>query len=127
MIIFSLISFQSEKILAIMHAITRRHLSEAANRYRDTASEISAWVKIVEDSRWENFMQVRQTFPDADNVDGYVIFNVRHNRYRLVTIIHYARERNGNRTMGHVYVRSFLTHKEYDNRSNWDDDDKEYV
>jgi hypothetical protein len=22
--------------------------------------------------------------------------------------------------MGHVYIRSFLTHKEYDNQSNWD-------
>jgi len=24
------------------------------------------------------------------------------------------------RTQGHVYIRSFLTHKEYDNPANWD-------
>lgn len=51
---------------------------------------------------------------------GYVIFNIRQKRYRLVTIIHYARTTNQKRTQGHVYIRSFLTHKEYDNPANWD-------
>jgi mRNA interferase HigB len=26
----------------------------------------------------------------------------------------------GEQTKGHVYIRSFLTHKEYDNPDNWD-------
>lgn len=108
-----------------MHVVTRKHLTDAASRYPDAAGEIAAWVRIVEDARWENFVQLRQTFTDADDVEGYVIFNIRRNRYRLVTVVHYARERNGKPTMGHVYIRSFLTHKEYDNRANWDD--KEYV
>jgi len=77
----------------------------------------------VKGVRWTSFSGVRQVFPDADAVDGYVIFNIRHNRYRLVTVIHYAKERNGKLTMGHVYIRSFLTHKEYDDPTNWD---KEY-
>ena len=33
-------------------------------------------------------------FKDADFVDGYVIFNIRHNRYRLVTVIPYAKRTN---------------------------------
>jgi mRNA interferase HigB len=37
----------------------------------------------------------------------------------LITIIHYGREKEGRLTMGHLYIRSFLTHQEYDNRSNW--------
>ena len=57
---------------------------------------------------------------DADSVDGYVVFNIRHNRYRLITIIHYAKTTSERQTQGHVYIRSFLTHEEYDNRSNWD-------
>lgn len=36
----------------------------------------------------------------------------------LVTVIHYAKTER--RTHGHVYIRSFLTHKEYDNPANWD-------
>jgi mRNA interferase HigB len=63
---------------------------------------------------------VRQHFKDADDVDGYAIFNIRQNRYRLVTVIHYAREREGRVTEGHIYIRAFLTHRQYDNRANWE-------
>jgi len=89
-------------------------------RYPDAANEIKAWATIVEAVRWRNFDDVRGIFKDADLVDGYVIFNIRHNRYRLVTVIHYAKTTDKRQTRGHVYIRSFLTHKEYDNRRNWD-------
>ena len=103
-----------------MHIVTRRHLSEATVNYPDAAKEIEAWVAIVEAVRWHNFPEVRGMFKDADCVDDYVIFNIRHNRYRLVTVIHYAKTTKERKTEGHVYIRSFLTHKGYDNRSNWD-------
>jgi hypothetical protein len=60
-------------------------------RYPDAANEIKAWVGIVEAVRWRNFTEVRGTFKDADPVDGYVIFNIRQNRYRLITVVHYAK------------------------------------
>jgi mRNA interferase HigB len=100
--------------------ITRKHLHEAMRQYPDAANEIKASVAVVKEVRWHNFQEVRSAFKDADNVKGYVIFNIRQNRYRLVTIIHYARTTNQKRTQGHVYIRSFLTHKEYDNPANWD-------
>jgi len=103
-----------------VHIVTRRHLSEAMERYPDAASEIKAWVGIVEAVRWHNFAEVRSRFKDADYVDGYVIFNLRQNRYRLITVIHYAKTTEETQTDGHVYIRSFLTHKEYDNPGNWD-------
>ena len=53
-------------------------------------------------------------------MDDYVIFNIRGNRYRLVTVVHYAKLKAGRQTKGHVYILSFLTHKEYDNQENWD-------
>jgi len=89
-------------------------------RYPDAANEIKAWVRIVEAVRWHNFAEVRRTFKDADYVDGYVIFNIRGNRYRLITVIHYAKTTDEVKTQGHVYIRSFLTHREYNNRNNWD-------
>jgi mRNA interferase HigB len=103
-----------------VHVVTLRHLNQAAEHYPDAAKEIAAWHEIVTLARWVSFADVRRIFRDADVMDGYVIFNIRHNRYRLITVIHYARQRNGKQTMGHVYVRSFLAHKEYDNRANWD-------
>jgi mRNA interferase HigB len=103
-----------------MHVVTRKHLSEAEQDYPDAAREVRAWYKIASAARWRSFVEVRQVFKDADDVDGYVIFNIRRNRYRLVTIIHYAREIEGRVTQGHIYIRAFLTHREYDNRGNWD-------
>jgi mRNA interferase HigB len=104
----------------VVHIVTRTHLHEAMRQYPDAANEIKAWVAIVNEVRWHNFPEVRSTFKDADNVKGYVIFNVRQNRYRLVTVIHYAKTTNRKRTQGHVYIRSFLTHKQYDDPANWD-------
>jgi mRNA interferase HigB len=103
-----------------VHVVTRKHLREAMKSYPDAANEIMAWTTIVEAVRWQNFDDVRGMFKDADFVAGYVIFNIRHNRYRLITVIHYAKATGERQTQGHVYIRSFLTHKEYDNRSNWD-------
>ena len=101
-----------------MHIVTRRHLSEAIERYPDAANEIKAWVGIVEAVRWHNFAELRGTFKDADSVEGYVIVNIRQNRYRLITVVHYAKTTAEKQTEGHVYIRSFLT--QYDNRNNWD-------
>jgi mRNA interferase HigB len=103
-----------------VHIVTRRHLREAVETYPDAGNEIMAWTTVVESVRWHNFAEVHRTFKDADSVEGYVIFNIRHNRYRIVTVVHYAKTTKERQTQGHVYIRSFLTHKEYDNRSNWD-------
>jgi mRNA interferase HigB len=103
-----------------MHIVTEKHLAEAMENYKDAANEIKAWKAIVKASRWHNFAEVRSLFKDADNVGDYVIFDIRHNRYRLVTIIHYSKTTKNKRTEGHVYIRSFLTHKQYDDPGNWD-------
>ncbi len=103
-----------------MHVVTKKHLIEAQECYPDAAKELQAWYKIARAARWRNLVEVRQTFQDADDVDGRVIFNIRRNRYRLVTIIHYLREKQGANTEGHIYIRSFLTHRQYDNKTNWD-------
>jgi mRNA interferase HigB len=103
-----------------MQVITRRHLVEAGEQYPDAARQILAWYRIANHARWRNFLEVRQVFKNADEVGGYAIFNICQNRYRLVTIIHYAREKQGRITQGRVYIRSFLTHKQYDSKVNWD-------
>lgn len=87
--------------------------------YPDAANEIKAWTAVVEAVRWHNIEEVRSMFKDADLVDGYVVFNIRHNRYRLITVIRYAKTTKERQTQGHVYIRCFLTHKQYENRGNW--------
>lgn len=103
-----------------MVIVTRKHLAEAAAKYPDAARELAAWETIIEAARWTSFVDVRGAFPDADAVDGYVVFNIRHNRYRLITVLHYSKTEGDRTTQGHCYIRSFLTHGEYNTRANWD-------
>jgi mRNA interferase HigB len=100
--------------------VTRKHLEEAMEAHKDAADELKKWRRTVKAARWRNIEEVRSIFKDANPVGGYVIFDFRDNRYRLVTVIHYVKVIEGKQTKGHVYIRSFLTHKEYDNRANWD-------
>jgi len=102
-----------------VNIVTRKHLSDAAKAYKDAAKELTSWIAIVESSRWRSFIEVQSVFKDADLVDGYVVFNIRHNRYRLITVIHFAKD-VPKATNGHVYIRSFLKHAEYDDRKKWD-------
>ncbi len=97
-----------------MHIVTIKRLQEASEKYRDAAREIGAWIKTVKTARWRNFEELRASFPEADDVDGFGVFNIRHNRYRLVVAVHYAKTIDKRLTLGHVYIGSFLTHKEYD-------------
>lgn len=97
-----------------MHIVTIKRLQEASQDHREAALEIGAWIAIVKSARWRNFQELRASFPDADNVDGFVVFNIRHNRYRLIVAVHYAKTIERRLTLGHVYIGSFMTHKEYD-------------
>jgi len=119
--VLGLTTSQFVKYGVFMFIVTRRHLQEAMERYPDAAKEIAAWMAITAAARWKTFLEVRATFKDADTADGYVIFNIRRNMYRLITVLHYSKVlEDGNETGGHAYIRSFLTHKEYDNPANWD-------
>lgn len=102
-----------------MYIVTQRHLQESVAQYQDAASELKSWSTLVNSVRWHSFTEVRESINTADSVDGYVIFNIRRNRYRIVTVMHYAKTTLANQTDGHVYIRSFLTHpllthREYD-------------
>lgn len=57
-----------------------------------------------------SFPSLRQTFGSADYVDGFTLFDVGGNRYRIAAVIHYDKQR--------LYVRQVMTHAEYD-RNDW--------
>lgn len=71
---------------------------------------LNAWREICDRLVWKQFLDVRRQWPDADSVGDCVVFNVRHNRYRLITKISYG--------LGLITVVSVLTHAEYD-RGGW--------
>ena len=97
-----------------MYIVTIKRLREASEEFREAAPAIGSWIKIVKSARWRNLVELRESIPDADEVDGFVVFNIRHNRYRLIAAVHYSKVISGKLSLGHVYVGAFVTHKEYE-------------
>jgi mRNA interferase HigB len=85
----------------------RKTDSEIAERY------LSAWRKATQQSDWDNFFSLRQTFGSADQVGNCVIFDVGNNRFRLIGRVNYAK--------GIVYVLRVMDHLEND-KNTWVDD-----
>ena len=101
-----------------MHVIAVKHLKEAAGQFRDAAKPLAAWRTIAKEAHWHNPEEIRENFADVDFAGDDVIFRIHESRYRLVTTVHYAREKDGSNGEGHVWVRSFLPQKQYENGAN---------
>ncbi len=68
------------------------------------------WFAIVRKSDYASFVDLRKTFPSADQVDQFTVFNIGGNKFRLIAAIHYNRKK--------LYIRHILTHADYD-RNTW--------
>jgi mRNA interferase HigB len=89
-----------------MHVISRKRLKEAVARRGDLEAPLDAWFRIAKKAEWKNQADVRKTFSSADAVGKWTVFNVKGNRYRLITEINYVFSR--------IYIRHVLPHAEYD-------------
>ncbi|MGE3639298.1 MAG: type II toxin-antitoxin system HigB family toxin [Pirellulales bacterium] len=88
-----------------------------AGQFPDAAVALAAWLKNGDRAAWRNIAEVRRVYPHADPVEvesgrTVVVFNVRGNRYRLITAIHYNRQV--------IYTLRFMTHAEY-SKDRWKD------
>jgi mRNA interferase HigB len=88
-----------------LHIITRKGLIEFAQKHREAAVPLTHWYAIVSKTDFPSFAALRATFPAADQVGKFTVFNIGGNKYRLIAAIHYNRKK--------VYVRHGLTHAEY--------------
>jgi mRNA interferase HigB len=97
-----------------MHVISQKRLREFWQIHNDAESPLRSWHQTTEQAEWESFDDVRAIFGKrVDQVDKFVVFDIGGNKYRLIAVIHYDRQK--------VYVRHVLTHAEYD-RGKWKDD-----
>jgi len=71
---------------------------------------LEEWYRKARRASAANFAELRLTFGSADYVDGFTIFDVGGNRYRLVAVIHCNTQR--------IYIRNVMTHADYD-RNHW--------
>lgn len=88
-----------------------------AIQHVDAGQSLAAWLTNAEAATWRSISEVRRVYPHADAVEvasgrTAVVFNIRGNRYRLITAIHYNRQV--------LYTLEFLTHAEY-SKDRWKD------
>lgn len=89
-----------------MHVITVQALKSFWSVYPDAETWLKVWNKTIKASNFASFAELRKVYPSADLVaHHFVVFNVRGNKYRLITAIHFNRQR--------VYVRGVMTHAKY--------------
>lgn len=93
-----------------MHIITRKRLLEFGKKYPDSSESLDRWYRIVRHSNYNSFAELRKTFPQADQVEKFIVFNVGGNKYRLIAYMNFSTKR--------IYIRHILTHTEY-NKGSW--------
>lgn len=79
---------------------------EAAEKHADLAGPLDIWYRLAKRAEWRSLEDVRATFPAADAVGRYTVFNIKGNGYRLIVEMNYR--------TGRVFIRHVLTHADYD-------------
>lgn len=89
-----------------MHVISRKALRQFWEKYPDSETALIRWFKLMNSANFQTFDELRSVFPSADLVGELIVFNIGGNKYRLITSIHFNRQK--------VYIYDILTHSEYD-------------
>lgn len=96
-----------------MRVISKRRLREFWERHADAEEPLKAWWRIVgdRDTQWRHIHDVKAMLTGVDGFNlecgiPVVVFNIGGNKYRLVARVYYDYQR--------VYVKTVLSHKEYD-------------
>jgi len=86
--------------------VSRRAIREATARHSEWGASLNAWYKITKDADWKNSAEVRNSWRNSDVVGDFVVFDIGHNKCRLIATIKYEWRM--------VYIRRILSHAAYD-------------
>jgi mRNA interferase HigB len=96
-----------------MHVISRAILRAFCERHSDSCEALYNWYRVASKSTWRDLIDVQKTYPKAEAVSNFTVFNIKGNHYRLITDILYPSQR--------IYIKYILTHAEYD-QDRWKND-----
>jgi mRNA interferase HigB len=97
-----------------VNIISKSRLKKYCALYPNAQPSLQTWLKLVSKASWQNLAETRETFPSADSVKNFTVFNIPGNHYRLIIYIDYESKK--------VFIRYFLTHADYD-KDKWKHDD----
>jgi mRNA interferase HigB len=90
-----------------MHVISYKAIREFIKYHPDAELKLGRWYKWMKKGKFKSLNEIRRKFPDVDYIgnDRYV-FNIQGNKYRLVALINYCKQK--------VFIRYIGTHSEYE-------------
>lgn len=93
-----------------MHVISKKKIIEAAIIFPESASALEGWYRVISKNTFKNHAELKKTFGSVDKVNNMYVFDIGGNKIRLISSIHFNRQR--------IYIRYILNHKDYD-KANW--------
>lgn len=89
-----------------MLILGREQIDKAIKKHSDWKVSLNAWFRTTSAATWKTFPDVRGTFPNVSWVNKRVVFNIAHNKARLISQIIFEKQT--------VIILDILRHKEYD-------------
>ena len=67
-----------------MRIVSRKAIREATAKHREWWASLNVWYKIAKQADWKNLAGVRNSWRNSDVVGHFVVFDISHNRCRLM-------------------------------------------
>jgi mRNA interferase HigB len=94
-----------------MRIIKRKTLQDFWEIHSDSEQPLKYWYEKIKNANYQNPNDVINDNPKSDTVgNGRIVFNIAHNKYRLIALFRYKIQT--------VYIRFIGTHKQYDQIKN---------
>ena len=90
-----------------MRIIKKKTLRDFWEAYPDAEQPLKYWFEKIKNAEYKHPNDVIEDNPRSDTVgNGRIVFNIAHNKYRLIALFRYRIQT--------VYIRFIGTHKAYD-------------
>lgn len=87
--------------------ISVKTIREYYEKNPDSKTSLLYWLQVTKKADWKKPSDIVADFPTADPIkNNRAVFNIAHNKYRLIVEINY--------TLQWVFIRFIGTHPEYD-------------
>ena len=96
-----------------MRVISRRTLRLFWELYPTSRPGLMLWYERIVIGQFLTFNELRQTFPSADLVGNFIVFNIGGDNFRLITYLDFESKL--------AFIRAVLIHSEYD-KEKWKND-----
>jgi len=92
-----------------MHTISEKKLREFSTRHPEAEEPLRAWARVASKASWAKPSEITDTYPFVSQVGKFTVFNVGGNKYQIVCVVHFNRQK--------LFIRHVMTHEEYDRRA----------